>query len=298
VPESGFLHRSADLILCAVLAVAATVVTILSIDSVVRVALGLLLVLIVPGYALSCLFWGSASRITAADRIAFTGGLSVGLVIFTLLFLSVSGIGFDPLTVSVSLMYEALAFCITAAAFRWKRQEGIPSDILQAVGRLRHTFRSDRLFWSSVTAFLVAATLIVVLIVVSPEPPNSVAFYVVGPDGTTATLPQTMVVNKTSQVIVGTYNGLGQDTLFEVTVCLTAVNGTCANGPARAANWTSVLFLSLNSSYLLNLNVASGASAKLPMDFAISVPGNYVLSIALDGGGVHQDTHLPLSVSP
>lgn len=293
-----FLRRYADLLACIVAAAVAMGLAIGAVTGIPTVLFGGLLVLLIPGYALGCALWDSDSDLTIGDRIAFTVGLSVSVSIFDVLALSLGGIGIFPLTVTILLAYETIVFSLLAFAFRSARDQGLPHEMLEAAALTRSVLRADKGFWAVVSVLLVSGAVLIALIVSVPTPAPSPQFYVVGPDGTTSTLPTTLVVNQTSTVLVGAENGQAQPVTFTVHVCLGPPTGACSGPPATDANWTSVLSFAPNQSYVMNLSVAGQSKAEEPLRFIAIVPGSYALDLSLDAVGVHKEVRLPILVTP
>lgn len=294
----GFFRRFGDLFGCLVVAFLVLVFAIGSIMTPLTVVLGGLLVFLVPGYALTSLLWHREPTLAVGDRIIFSVGLSVALTVLSVLLLSITGVGIYPLTVTLALAYESLVFGIAATAFRSARHQGIPGDLTRAAERARAIVRSDKPFWAVVAAILAAAVVLFTLIVATPTPPVGPEFYVLGPDGTTNTLPKTLVVNRTASVLVGATNGQAQSFTFAVTLCLGPANGTCPAGSASPASWTTTLSFAPNQTYVLNLSVGAGSKAEQLLRFFVTVPGSYALDLFLDGGGVHREARLPILVRP
>lgn len=297
MPRPGYLQRVGDLAACILVAVAMLASSAFSVSNAVTAVLGGLLVLVVPGYALTALMWTGEDSMTAGDRVIFTVGLSVSLAVFSVLFLSVSGVGIYPLTITLLLAYEGLAFSLLAVALRLARRQGIPPDLTEFAKAARSLVGRDRPFWTLVGILLVSGAVIVALIVSTPSPPPTIQFYVLGPDGTTSTLPTTVVANRTSSILVGVFNGEGGDIAFTVTVCLSGGNASCPGPPNLNVSWSSILPLVPNGTYALNLSARAGARAEVPLQFVGAVPGAYTMSLSLDGGGVHRDARFPLRVT-
>lgn len=74
-----------------------------------RILLGFLLVLIIPGYLISLLFFQKSSDIGIVERLAYSAVMSIGSVIVCVLFMDVFlGIDTTPLNIVIILT----AFCL------------------------------------------------------------------------------------------------------------------------------------------------------------------------------------------
>lgn len=298
LPSSGFMRRFGDLFGCIAVATVMLAFSVASLNNAVTLAFGVLLVFLVPGYALSCLLWGSESGLDGGDRLIFAVGLSVSLTVLSVLLLSLTGSGIYPLTVTLALAYEGLVFSVGALALRSARHEGIPRDLAEGFIRLRRGVGSDKPFWLVVAVLMLAAAVLVAMVVTTPPLPLSTQFYIAGPDGSSSSLPTVVVVNRTASLIVGAYNGAKQTVTFTVTVCLAVANVSCPGAMGPYANWSSVLELSPNSTVRLNLTAGPDARVEMPLQFLATVPGAYVMSLTLEGAGVQRDVRLSLQVTP
>lgn len=291
-------QRIVDLAVCILLSVVMVGLALTSFVEFANIALGFLLVVVLPGYALGCVLWGSESGLSVTGRIAFSVGLSAALSVFTVLLISLTGVGIYPVAVTLALSYETVVFAVLAMVLRWSRNEGIPQDVIEAVRRSRRKFQEDRPFWTLVSVLLLAAAILVALVLATPSPGTSTDFFVYGPDGTVSTLPHSLVVNQSGSLLVGTYNALNQQTVFVVTLCLGPGNTTCDTSSARFASWNSTLRFGAGETYRLNLSVPAGETVVNPISFTVAVPGGFFLYLTLDGGAVHQESHLSLTIAP
>lgn len=108
-----------DLMIAGALAITALALTLLGIDiPVLRLLLGLLLVLALPGYALSAALF-PRSDLAVADRALYTLSISLSAVILSGFLLHNSPWGLRPDSWAVMLAYLTLAGCLVAFARRY-----------------------------------------------------------------------------------------------------------------------------------------------------------------------------------
>jgi uncharacterized membrane protein len=179
-----------------------------------RILPGILIVLFLPGYAMTAALFPGKDEISVAERIAFSIGLSVALVPFIgygLLYTS-WGMGTGPLVISISVV--TLMMCIVALFRRHRLPEGaafsvpygsfirLPVDALQG--------RRSRLE-TALTLLLLASVLVsaatVAYVIINPRPGEGFTeFYILGPDGTSGGYPASLNIGDSGEVIVGVMN--------------------------------------------------------------------------------------------
>lgn len=287
-----------DLVVCIGLALYVAVSGILGVTDAARVIAGILFIFTVPGYALSQVVWRGVRGFRLGDRIIFSVGLSVSLVILTLLLLSVAGLTWSALIVSVVVSYEALLFSIEALLIRRRRREGFPPDIAGAAHSAKRMFDEDRIFWTFVMVLLVLGAAIASAVVLIPPPAGSTRFYLLGPDGTTGSVPSQISVDENATLLVGVSNGEGRDLSLTVRACVAVVRQACNSTSASYASWDDILVFDPPQAYVLNLSLGDGQGTERPLLFQVSQAGTYVFSLELGGAGDRKDLTFPMSVLP
>jgi uncharacterized membrane protein len=106
-----------DLVVVVALAAFSVLLAALPVGAVpARVALGALLVLVLPGYALSAALFGPAA-LSRSERILLSIGLSLALAVFAGLLLNLTPVGLTPLSWAVLLFAIVVGGCAVA----WRR---------------------------------------------------------------------------------------------------------------------------------------------------------------------------------
>lgn len=287
--------RFGDLIACGVLAVLAVLLVAVDADNPVRLIMGALLATCLPGYPLSSILWGPRSRLSLSDRLLFSVGLSVSILVLAELALPATGVGIFPTPVALLLGDFAFAFSAIAIATRVRQGLGVPKEVLVALRSLWAAIRASPAFSAGVAIILAILLVVVLLVVTTPVPQPATQFYVLGSDDTPSTLPRSLPRNESATLIVGIYNGQDSGAIFTVTVCLALSNATCS-GIAAPAAWNSNLSLTPGATYDLIASVQGRAAAENRFTFRIPVDGMFTLSLVLVGGGPMAEVHLPLSV--
>ena len=288
----------ADLIGCSAIAAASAAFGAVDSGGGVRVVLGFPFVFFVPGYALSHVLWRPGRGLAFADRILFSIGLSVSLTVFTAIFLSVGGVPLTAATLGIVIALETFLLSAASAILRWRRMEGLPSEIVSAAGRITGSFASDRAFWSGVAVLLVGALVIVAVILSAPPPAASTSLYVLGPDGTEASLPNNLTGNASASVLLDIYNGEQTSQNFTVLACLALANGSCSSQNTSYGAWGTTLPFVPGKAYLINVTLAKGAQAEETFRFYVTTSGKYVLSFTLVGGSALRTVGIPLTIRP
>ena len=298
-PVRGRRYRGyADLIACSAVAAASAAFGVLDEGGGVRAILGFLFVFFVPGYALSHILWKPGRGIAFADRILFSIGLSVSLTVFTAIFLSVGGVPLTSATLGLVIALETFLFGAASAVLRRRRGEGLPSEIVSAAARITGSFASDRAFWSVVAVLLVGALVIVAVILSAPPPAASTSLYLLGPDGTEASLPNNLTENVSASVLVDIYNGERSSQNFTVLACLALANGSCSSQNTSYGVWGTTLPFTPGKAYLVNVTLAQGAQVEETFRFSVTTSGKYVLSFTLIGGSALRTVGIPLTIHP
>lgn len=206
-----------DLQACVILAVATLFFTLLPYlsDLPVRIPLGLLMVLFVPGYNLIAALFPRRDDLDGVERVALSFGLSVAVVPLMGLSLNYTpwGIRLTPVVVSISL------FTIVMAAAAYFRRMSLPED-----ERFSVDFRP---FLNSARAELLAdeksrldkaLTILLILsiilsvsalayVVVTPKQGEKFTeFYILGPKGKAFDYPTNVTAGNKSTLIVGVVN--------------------------------------------------------------------------------------------
>jgi len=297
VPGRRYLGY-ADLIGCSVIAAASAAFGAVDGGGGVRAVLGFLFVFFVPGYALTHVLWRPGRGLAFADRILFSIGLSVSLTVFTAIFLSVGGVPLTPATLGLVIALETFLLSATSAILRQRQGEGLPPEIVSAASRITGSFASDRAFWSVVAVLLVGALVIVAVILSAPPPATSTSLYVLGPDGTEASLPNNLTENASASVLVDIYNGEPSSQNFTVLACLALANGSCSSQNTSYGAWGTTLAFTPGKAYLVNVTLTQGAQVEETFRFYVTTSGKYVLSFTLVGGSALRTVGIPLTIHP
>ncbi len=195
-------------------------------DTLLRTAIGLIFLLLVPGYAFIAALFPGKEGIDAIERVALS--LAVNLVLVGLIGvgLNLSSWGVSVVSVVLSLMCLTL-ICIGAAWIR--RQQLLPADRFNvdfaSVLRLQHRLLPEadvQLNRSIAAVFIVALTIsaatIAYIMVAPPQRETFTEFYILGPGGQATDYPTNYTLGQQQSLIVGVINheSHGQQYVLEV----------------------------------------------------------------------------------
>ncbi|MGA8511183.1 MAG: DUF1616 domain-containing protein [Thermoplasmata archaeon] len=267
------------LMLATVLSGTYTIVELL-VGGVPQLLLGLFVVLVAPGYAVAALLFGRASRLPWTVHFALIVGLTVVIEasVGTLYYFGTPG--GQPLNNVLGVM--ATALCLVATLVQTTRGE------VQDLSPISEKFRrwtalpgfssGQRVAaYSALTAILVIFGAIGVLSTVHPNGGPLLSIAVVGPDGTTTTLPTGGRTNQTLQVIVEVGND-GTPQSLNLTVSSALVGGA---GGSSSIPWTMPLHLDSGTQSSVTVTLAGGASTMIPISFEFANPGGYSVTFTL-----------------
>ena len=242
------------------------------------VPLGIGVLFFAPGYAVAALLFGKRPLPTLAANFALVVGFSVltNAVFGTLLlYFAVA-----PLSPLIGLCDAVVCVLGTVVQYGRPTVRGAPWS-----GRLRSYFElpgfsngQKAAAFALLAAILVTFGAIGYLAAAQPGQAPDLSMTVVGPDGTTSTIPTTGLVNATYTVIVEVQNGATAQS-FTLTLNATLVGANTTN--RTAVPWSMPLPLAANVTSAVALSLAGKASESISVEFEFSTPGDYAISFAL-----------------
>ena len=206
-----------DLLAAAALSLAMLLFTLTPLSGlpVVRIPLGLLMVLFVPGYTLIAALFPGEADLDGIERVALSFGLSIAVVPLIGLGLNYTpwGIRLTPVVVSLALF----TLLMSAAAY-WRRSS-LPEDERFSL-RLRESAqgwmaellqenrsRLDRALTIILVLSIIASIAALVYVIVTPKQGEKFTeFYILGPGGKACDYPTSVISGSSSTVIVGVVN--------------------------------------------------------------------------------------------
>lgn len=245
----------------------------------VLIPLGLFVLFVAPGYGAVALLFGDRTLPSLAANIAMIVGFSVviNVVLGTLLlFFAIA-----PLAPLVGAGGAVICAAATVVQYRLPRHSA-PGHRMR---RLRSYFelpgfttRQRAAAYALFVAILLTFTAIGYLSTVQPGNGPDLSMAVVGPDGTTSSLPTSGSINATLSVVLLLQNNeTAQSLVLGVNSSLIGQNGT----NFTTVPWSTPLALGPNVTASTLLQLTSGEKDNVAVSFAFGLGGDYLVSFSL-----------------
>ncbi len=242
------------------------------------VPLGIAVLFFAPGYAVAALLFGKRPLPTLAANFALVVGFSVlvNAVFGTVLLYFAVG----PLSPLVGLCDAVVCVFGTVVQYGRPAAHGAPwSPRLASYFELPAFSTGQKAAAVALlAAILVTFGAIGYLAAAQPSQSPDLSMTVVGPDGTTSTIPTSGIVNATYTVIVEVQNGATAQS-FTLTLNSTLVGANTTN--RTVIPWSMPLALAANVTSSEPVSLAGKASEPISVEFDFSTPGDYAISFAL-----------------
>jgi uncharacterized membrane protein len=302
-----------DLLAAVILALATLLFTLTPLSSLpVRIPLGLLMVLFVPGYTLIAALFPKKSDLEGIERTALSFGLSIAVVPLIGLGLNYTpwGIRLTPVVVSLAI------FTITMAAAAYWRRMHLPAE-----ERFSIQFRETISTWKgeiladdkgrldkALTVILIITILLsiaaLVYVIVTPKQGEKFTeFYILGPGGKAYDYPTSVQVGNNSTVIVGVVNHEYVLVNYTMSIAInnTPMNSTLMNNTAFYDNSRNDLQL-IYPITSMNLTLQHNETWEKPVTYVINHTGDrqkleFLLYKEGNFTSSYRDLHLWVNVS-
>ena len=281
--KSEWIHP--DLLAAIILALATLVLTLTPLNYLpVRIPLGLVMVLFVPGYTLIAALFPKIGDLEGIERIALSFGLSIAVVPLIGLALNYTpwGIRLAPVVISLVIFTVAMA----AAAY-WRRmnlplEERFSIQFSEKIGSLRREILADEKgrLDKALTVILILTIILsiaaLVYVIVTPKQGEKFTeFYILGPGGKAYDYPTSVEAGNKSTVIVGVVNHEYALVNYTMHILLndTPIDDTSTNSTS-IINSTSYNSTLLNSTPMQHatMNHSSRENASLKDNSAVIYP--------------------------
>ncbi len=207
----------ADLLISAALVLSTLVLTLVPplSDLPLRVPVGLVMVLFLPGYALIAALFPHKDDLDGIERVALSFGLSIAVVPLIGLGLNYTpwGIRLVPVVVSLSIFTIALLAAAQARRAPLPAEERFSVPFRQSLRSIKdemtadETSRLDRVLTIVLVMAILSSVSALVYVIVTPkEGEKFTEFYILGPGGMAYDYPTEVAPGEESVVIVGIVN--------------------------------------------------------------------------------------------
>lgn len=185
-----------------------------------RVGLGMVYVLLVPGYLLQSALFPRNDQLDLLERVAFSLGLSIAIVPPAAFFLDYSELGIDGRNIAIL----GLIYTVIVGGWSAFRRARTPSDArflwaseLDTASWWAAQSPLSRLLYRLLAGVLIVAVIASVAIVVLPKPATQFTeFYILGEQGLAESYPVDVVAGQEATVIFGILNREGRPLRYRV----------------------------------------------------------------------------------
>jgi uncharacterized membrane protein len=280
----------ADLAACVALAVATLFFTLISplSETPVRVPLGLLMVLFVPGYTLIAALFPRKDDLDGIERVALSFGLSIAVVPLMGLGLNYTpwGIRLTPVVVSISLFTIAMAGAAYARRMRLPADERFSVEFGRGLDSIKSELaegdrgRLDKALTIVLVLSIILSISALAYVIITPKQGEKFTeFYILGPNGKAYDYPTKVVADNKSTVIVGV-----------------------VNHEYAKVNYTMRLFFDNTTIREQRMTLAHNETWEKPMTYVLSHPGDeqkleFLLYKEDNFTAPYRDLHLWVNVS-
>lgn len=244
----------------------------------VEIPLGLFVLFFAPGYGVAALLFGRQPLPSLAANMALIVGFSVltNVVFGTLLLAG----AVSPLTPLVGLL-DAMV-CLVAAGVQYRRplpRAQRPPRRLWTAFELRGFSAGQKAAaYALFVGILITFGAIGYLAAFQPAEVPNLSLTIVGPDGTSGTIPSSGIVNATYTVLVQIQNNDSAQS-FRLVVNSTLVGANATN--RTSVPWVLPLALAANVTSSDSFDLSAGASGSVTVEFQFATTGDYAITFAL-----------------
>lgn len=297
-----------DLLAAVILALAVLLFTMTPLSALpVRIPLGLLMVLFVPGYALIAALFPKKADLEGIERVALSFGLSIAVVPLIGLGLNYTpwGIRLTPVVISL-----ALFTIIMAASAYWRRmslpvEERFSIPFRETVRAWKMEIQADEKsrLDKALTVILIITILLsiaaLIYVIVTPKQGEKFTeFYILGPGGKAYDYPTSVREGNRSTVIVGVVNH--EYSLVNYTMSISLNNTPSNNSTSEDSFRNSLPYI--YPIKRMNLTLAHNATWERPVSYVLNHTGDrqkleFLLYKEGNFTGPYRDLHLWVNVS-
>lgn len=297
-----------DLLAAAIVALATLLFTLTPLsDLPVRIPLGLVMVLFVPGYTLIAALFPKKADLEGIERTALAFGLSIAVVPLIGLGLNYTpwGIRLTPVVVSLAIFTIAMA----AAAY-WRRMN-LPAEERFSI-HFRETINSwkteiqadeksrlDKALTIILILTIILSVAALVYVIVTPKQGEKFTeFYILGPGGKAYDYPTSVQAGNKSAVIVGVVNHEYAMVNYTMSISL---NNTPLNNTTSKDNFRDD-FSFIHPVSSMNLTLVHNETWEKPVTYVLNHTGDsqkleFLLYKEGNFTGPYRDLHLWVNVS-
>ncbi len=296
-----FQEKPYDLLVILILTVLLVISVALSGEGVIRIALGLIFILFLPGYALIAALFPSGKSIDWIERLALSFGLSIAVTPLIGLLLNYTpwGIRLVPIVASLSLFIFAMCAIAYYRRMNLPIEERLSLSVELGIPNWKEYSWLDKALTIGLVIAIVASLAVMVYAFTVPKTGERFTeFYILDSNGTAGDYPTSLGVGEDGDIIVGVVNHEHSDSDYDVIVELVKVNFITNNTTGEE----EPVELSRTQIGFFNLTLEHDETWEAPFSFSIGEIGDYKLELFLfkddDLSESYRSLHLWVEVLP
>ncbi len=277
-----------DLVVVMVLAALLAGVVLATQTGPLRVVLGLVFILFLPGYVIVSALFPKAEDLDTIERVALSFGLSIAVVPLIGLMLNYTpwGIRLEPILASLFVLIVSISI------IAWYRRNQIPLEdrfciiITIELPKGEDVTTIDKILTIIlVISIIIAVSVLIYVIAVPKEGETFTEFYIVNENGTAENYPGDLTIGENGTVIVGVICREHERSTYTIVIELVNLTGEREN-------------ITLQQ---YDLTLEHDQRNETVFNFIVSENGTYKLQFLLyidDNKGPYRELHLWINVKP
>ena len=192
-------------------------------DGIPRIILGVIFLLVFPGYTLISALFPKKTSIKGIERAAFTLVLSFALVALTGLALNYTpwGIRLTPIVVSVAIIIFITAGIASIRRMRISDSERFSISLKMPVLHWRSESKFDIVLSIILVIAVIGAISTLVYVISKPKAEEAFTnFYILGPEGRMENYPQELILGEQAEITLGIENHENKPASYDVVVII------------------------------------------------------------------------------
>ncbi|MGZ7068244.1 MAG: DUF1616 domain-containing protein, partial [Methanobacterium sp.] len=194
-------------------------------ETFIRIILGILMVLFLPGYSLIVLLFPKKEDLEGVERIALSSCLSISIASLITLLLNYTsfGINLTPILLSLSLFTVLMVTGTYIRRYKIPEEERFTLEFNEHYINLLKSFKTKFpdnkiLFIILIISIVLAVSMIAYSIINPREDESFTEFYLLGPNGQAEDYPTNLTLNETGNVIIGIMNHENQKISYKMVI--------------------------------------------------------------------------------
>lgn len=288
-----FQEKPYDLLVVVVFSILLLIAVAVSGEGPIRIALGLIFILFLPGYALIAALFPSGESIDWIERLALSFGLSFAVTPLIGLMLNYTpwGIRLEPIVASIALFI--LGMCGVAY---WRRMKLPVEERLSLIINLgipewsEYSWLDKALTVGLVIAIIASMSVMVYAFTVPKTGDKFTEFYILDANGTTGDYPTSLSIGENGDVIIGVVNHEHTSADYMIVVDLVNVSFIMNN----TTGMEEPVELSRSSIGYQNISLNHDETWENPFSFSIGEAGDFKVEFSLYKDGDQSERYRSL----